>query len=238
MSEFFHLAVEYLPSLLKAALQYTLPLTAMSFVLGMVFAVLTALIRLAHSSTNEWVDAFFKVLKGFAAFYVWFFRSTPLIVQLFIVFYGLPNAHISFFANAWVSAVTVFSLNTGAYASETVRAAILSVPHVQKEAALSLGMTNWQVYTNVILPQAARISIPPLSNSLISLLKDTSLASVITIVEMFYLSQQIAAQNYRILSMYILVALVYAFLTSILSIGQHYLERYTSRFAQWLLLTT
>ncbi|CAH1853341.1 amino acid ABC transporter permease [Convivina intestini] len=232
MSEFFELAVKYLPSLLQAALQYTIPLTIMSFSLGLVFALVTALIRLSQSPKNEWAAAFLKILKGFAAFYVWTFRSTPLIVQLFIVFYGLPNAHISFFANAWVSAITVFSLNTGAYASETIRAAILSVPHVQKEAGLSLGMSNWEVYLYVVLPQAARISIPPLSNSLISLLKDTSLASVITIVEMFYLSQQIAAQNYRILSMYILVAIVYAFLTSILSIGQHYLEIYTSRFAQ------
>ncbi|CAH1851718.1 amino acid ABC transporter permease [Convivina praedatoris] len=232
MSEFFELAVKYLPSLFQAALQYTIPLTIMSFSLGLVFALVTALIRLSQPPKNEWAAAFLKILKGVAAFYVWTFRSTPLIVQLFIVFYGLPNAHISFFANAWISAITVFSLNTGAYASETIRAAILSVPYVQKEAGLSLGMSNWEVYLYVVLPQAARISIPPLSNSLISLLKDTSLASVITIVEMFYLSQQIAAQNYRILSMYILVAIVYAFLTSILSIGQHYLEAYTSRFAQ------
>ncbi|MDF7627160.1 amino acid ABC transporter permease [Leuconostocaceae bacterium ESL0723] len=232
MSEFIDLAIKYLPSLLKAAIQYTLPLAAISFFFGLIFAVITAVIRLAKMPQNEWAAAFLKILKAVAATYVWFFRSTPMLVQLFIVFYGLPNAHITFFSNAWVSAITVFSLNTGAYASESIRAAITSVPEVQKEAALSLGMTNWQVYWDVVFPQAARISIPPLSNSLISLVKDTSLASVITIVEMFYLSQQIAAQNYHILSMYILAALVYAFLTSILAIIQHYLERYTSRFAQ------
>ena len=220
MTDFFNLAVKYLPELFLTALKYTLPLTAIAFFFGLIFASVTALIRVAKLPQNEWAAA------------VWFFRSTPLIVQLFIVFYGLPNAHIALFQSAWVSAITVFSLNTGAYASETIRASISSVPEVQKQAAESLGMTRAQVYWNVVLPQAARISIPPLSNSLIGLLKDTSLASVITIVEIFYLSQQIAAANYKVLSMYILVAMVYAFFTSILSIGQHYLEKYTSRFAE------
>ncbi|MBS9335245.1 amino acid ABC transporter permease [Fructobacillus sp. M1-13] len=232
MTDFFNLAVKYLPELFTAALKYTLPLTAISFVFGLLFASLTALIRVAKLPQNEWASAFLQIIKWIAAAYVWFFRSTPLIVQLFIVFYGLPNAHIALFQSAWVSAVTVFSLNTGAYASETIRASISSVPEVQKQAAESLGMTRAQIYWNVVLPQAARISIPPLSNSLIGLLKDTSLASVITIVEIFYLSQQIAAANYKVLSMYILVAMVYAFFTTILSIGQHYLEKYTSRFAQ------
>ncbi|MBS9336538.1 amino acid ABC transporter permease [Fructobacillus papyrifericola] len=232
MTDFFNLAVKYLPELFIAAIKYTIPLTAISFFFGLIFASLTALIRVSKLPQNEWAAAFLQIVKWLANAYVWFFRSTPLIVQLFIVFYGLPNAHIAFFQSAWVSAITVFSLNTGAYASETIRASISSVPEVQKQAAESLGMTRAQVYLNVVLPQAARISIPPLSNSLIGLLKDTSLASVITIVEIFYLSQQIAAANYKVLSMYILVALVYAFFTSILSIGQHYLEKYTSRFAQ------
>lgn len=232
MTDFFNLAVKYLPELFLTALKYTLPLTAIAFFFGLIFASVTALIRVAKLPQNEWAAAVLQIVKWFASAYVWFFRSTPLIVQLFIVFYGLPNAHIALFQSAWVSAITVFSLNTGAYASETIRASISSVPEVQKQAAESLGMTRAQVYWNVVLPQAARISIPPLSNSLIGLLKDTSLASVITIVEIFYLSQQIAAANYKVLSMYILVAMVYAFFTSILSIGQHYLEKYTSRFAE------
>lgn len=232
MTDFFHLAAQYLPQLFQAALTYTLPLTLISFSLALVFAVLTAMIRLAKRPDTRIGRVLLGGLKGIAFFYVWLFRATPMIVQLFIVFYGLPNAHINFFANAWVSAITVFSLNTGAYASESVRAAILSVPHVQVEAAESLGMRPRQVYANVILPQAARISIPPLSNALIGLLKDTALASVITIVEMFYLSQQIAAENYKILTMYLLAAFVYAILTTALSLAQHQLERYTSRFAQ------
>lgn len=232
MTDFFHLAAQYLPQLFQAALTYTLPLTLISFSLALVFAVLTAMIRLAKRPDTRIGRVLLGGLKGIAFFYVWLFRATPMIVQLFIVFYGLPNAHINFFANAWVSAITVFSLNTGAYASESVRAAILSVPHVQVEAAESLGMRPRQVYANVILPQAARISIPPLSNALIGLLKDTALASVITIVEMFYLSQQIAAENYKILTMYLLAAFVYAVLTTALSLAQHQLEHYTSRFAQ------
>ncbi len=232
MTDFFHLAAQYLPQLFQAALTYTLPLALISFSLALVFAVLTAMIRLAKRPDTRIGRIILGGLKGIAFFYVWLFRATPMIVQLFIVFYGLPNAHINFFSNAWVSAITVFSLNTGAYASESVRAAILSVPHVQVEAAESLGMRPRQVYVNVILPQAARISIPPLSNALIGLLKDTALASVITIVEMFYLSQQIAAENYKILTMYLLAAFVYAVLTTALSLAQHQLERYTSRFAQ------
>ena len=232
MSDFIPLAGQYLPQLFRAALIYTLPLTVISFALALVFAVITALIRLAKLPASPIPRLLLRGLKAIAGFYVWLFRSTPMIVQLFIVFYGLPSAHVTLFANAWLSAITVFSLNTGAYASESVRAAISSVPRVQIEAAESLGMNRWQVFADVILPQAARISIPPLSNALIGLLKDTSLASVITIVEMFYLSQQIAAENYQILTMYILAAFVYAVFTTILSLAQHQLERYTSRFAQ------
>lgn len=232
MSDFINLAIKYLPEILRAALFYTIPLTIISFTLAIIFAVITAVIRIMKLPKSPIIRLLTLIIKSMASFYVWLFRSTPMIVQLFIVFYGLPNAHITLFANAWVAAITVFSLNTGAYAAESIRAAITSVPAVQKEAAESLGMSPFQVYRHIILPQAARISIPPLSNSLISLLKDTSLASVITIVEMFYLSQQIAAENYKILSMYLLVALVYAAMITILSIGQHYLERYTSRFIQ------
>nr|MCH9869679.1 ABC transporter permease subunit [Serratia marcescens] len=162
MIDFFNLAVQYLPELFLTALKYTLPLTAISFFFGLIFASLTAPVRVAKLPQNEWAAALLQIVKWIANAYVWFFRSTPLIVQLFIVFYGLPNAHIALFQSAWVSAITVFSLNTGAYASETIRASISSVPEVQKQAAESLGMTRAQVYLYVVLPQAARISIPPL----------------------------------------------------------------------------
>ncbi|KRN74991.1 hypothetical protein IV73_GL000748 [Weissella kandleri] len=230
MSNFIDLAVEYLPELFQAALMYTIPLASISFILGLIVATLVAIVRIMHQPEQLLLKWVFRVLKGLACFYVWIFRSTPMLVQLFIVFYGLPNGNIDIFANAWVSAITVFALNTGAYASETIRASILSVDRGQTEAALSTGLTMRQTYQEIILPQAARIAVPPLSNSLISLVKDTSLASVITIVETFYLSQQIAAQNYQTLDMYLLVALVYAVITTALTFLQRWLERYTSRY--------
>lgn len=228
--EFIQLALKYLPQLFQAAILYTLPLAAISFILGIIIATGTALIRVMTAPRNKFLNIIMVLVKGIAAFYIWIFRSTPMLVQLFIVFYGLPSAHIDIFANAWISAVTVFSLNTGAYAAETIRASILSVDHGQLEAAQSVGLSRIQAYWYVVLPQAVRIAIPPLSNSLISLVKDTSLASVITIVETFYLSQQIAAENYQTLFMYILVAIVYAVITTILTFVQRWLEQKTSRY--------
>ncbi|QIL50694.1 amino acid ABC transporter permease [Weissella coleopterorum] len=228
--EFLQLALKYLPQLFQTALLYTLPLAAISFSFGLVIATGTALTRVMTAPRNYSLRILTIILKWFAVFYIWLFRSTPMLVQLFIVFYGLPSAHIDIFANAWISAVTVFSLNTGAYAAETIRAAILSVDQGQLEAAQSVGLTKVQAYRFIVLPQAVRIAIPPLSNSLISLVKDTSLASVITIVETFYLSQQIAAENYQTLIMYILVAIVYATITTVLTIVQRWLEKQTSRY--------
>ncbi|AEJ22961.1 amino acid ABC transporter permease [Weissella koreensis KACC 15510] len=228
--EFIQLAVKCLPQLFQAAILYTLPLAAISFALGLIIATGTALIRVMTAPRNRLLKIIMILVKGIASFYIWLFRSTPMLVQLFIAFYGLPSANIDFFANAWISAITVFSLNTGAYAAETIRASILSVDRGQLEAAQSVGLSRIQAYWYVVLPQAVRIAIPPLSNSLISLVKDTSLASVITIVETFYLSQQIASENYQTLSMYILVAIVYAVITTILTFVQRWLEQRTSRY--------
>ena len=122
------------------------------------------------------------------------------------------------------------SLNTGAYASETIRAAISSIPRSQWEAAYSIGMTYQQVLFKIIFPQAFRIAIPPLSNSFIGLVKDTSLASTITIADMFLVSQQIASHNYQPLLMYSIVAAVYAIFCSLLTILQYYIEKRLSRY--------
>lgn len=118
-----------------------------------------------------------------------------------------------------------FSLNTGAYASETIRAAIASVPKGQWEAAEAIGMTRLQVLWRIILPQALRVALPPLANSFISLVKDTSLAASITIAEMFSVAQQITAENYEPLLMYIIVALIYALFTTVLSRLQAWMEK-------------
>ena len=218
-----------LPQLLAAGFKYTIPLAIISFFFGLIIALVTALIRLSRQRGA------FMILKWIASFYVWLFRSTPLLVQLFIVFFGLPYLRIKgvlphgIKLEPFTAGIITFSLNTGAYASETIRAAISSVPTGQWEAGAAIGMTRLQILWRFILPQALRVALPPLSNSFISLVKDTSLAASITIMEMFAVSQQIAAENYQPLLMYTLVAMVYAAFTTILSYFQGYLERVVDR---------
>ena len=218
-----------LPQLLAAGFKYTIPLAIISFFFGLIIALVTALIRLSRQRGA------FMILKWIASFYVWLFRSTPLLVQLFIVFFGLPYLRIKgvlphgIKLEPFTAGIITFSLNTGAYASETIRAAISSVPTGQWEAGAAIGMTRLQILWRIILPQALRVALPPLSNSFISLVKDTSLAASITIMEMFAVSQQIAAENYQPLLMYTLVAMVYAVFTTILSYFQGYIERVVDR---------
>ncbi|GAA6114234.1 amino acid ABC transporter permease [Apilactobacillus apinorum] len=219
------------PQLLAACIAYTIPIAIVSFIIGLTIAVITALVKISPRG------GLFNIVKAIFYFYVWLFRSTPLLVQLFIVFFGLPYLRIAGILpdgirlTPIVAGIITFSLNTGAYASETIRGAILSIPDGQWEAAYSLGMTKRKVLWRIILPQASRVSLPPLSNEFIGLVKDTSLAASITIVEMFEVSQQIAAENYQPLIMYILVAAIYAVICSILTILQSYLEKRVSRYS-------
>ncbi|MCA1059647.1 amino acid ABC transporter permease [Rossellomorea aquimaris] len=204
--------------MLEGALYYSIPLTLISFALGMILAVLTALARLSNIS----------ILRGIARFYVSAIRGTPLLVQLFIIFYGLPTLGIKF--DPFPSAIIAFTLNKGAYSSEIVRAAIQSIPKGQWEAGYSIGMTYSQALKRIILPQATRVSIPPLSNSFISLVKDTSLASLILVTEMFRKAQEIAATNYEFLLMYMEAALLYWIICFILSIIQGRIENRLDRY--------
>ena len=207
--------------LLEGLIQYTIPLTLIAFVLGLILAVLTALARISTVKILQWI----------ARVYVSIIRGTPLLVQLFILFYGLPTVGIVI--DPFPAAILGFSLNVGAYASEVIRASILSIPKGQWEAANTIGMTYVQSLRRVILPQAARVSIPPLSNTFISLIKDTSLASLILVTEMFRIAQQIAATNYEFLLLYGQAALIYWVVCFLLSIGQgrleHRFDRYVSR---------
>ncbi len=207
--------------LIEGMIQYTIPLSFIAFVLGLVIAVLTALARIST----------IRVFQIIARVYVSIIRGTPLLVQLFILFYGLPT--IGVVIDPFPAAVIGFSLNVGAYASEVIRAAILSIPKGQWEAANTIGMTYVQSLRRVILPQASRVSIPPLSNTFISLVKDTSLASLILVTEMFRVAQQIAATNYEFLLLYGQAALIYWLVCFLLSIGQgrleHRFDRYVSR---------
>ena len=204
---------EALPRILSAGLTMTIPLTLISFSLAMVIAVAVALVQYAHV----------PVLSQIARFYIWVVRGTPLLVQLFIIFYGLPSLGVTL--DAFPSAIIVFSINTGAYAAETMRAAILSVPKGQMEAGYCAGMTYPRIMTRIILPQAARTAFPPLSNSIIGLLKDTSLASNITIMEMFMSAQRIAARTYDSFALYCEVALIYLLFCTILTKVQRICEK-------------
>lgn len=204
--------------IILAGLKVTIPLTIISFILGLLIAILTAVIRISS----------IKPLKIIFSGYVWIFRGTPLLVQLFIVFYGLPKLGVEL--DAWSAAIITFSLNTGAYASESVRASILSIPKGQWEAAQSLGMNYGMILRRIIAPQAFRICLPPLSNTFISLVKDTSLAASITMVEMFMVSQRIAARTFDPLLLYCLVAAVYLVLCTGLTYLQGKLETISSSY--------
>ena len=205
--------LQSLPKILIPGITYTIPLTLISFACGLLLAMIVAVTRVMK----------IPVLAEFFRFYVWVFRGTPMLVQLFIIFYGLPNIGLNI--PAFPSAVIAFSLNVGAYASETIRGAILAVPKSQTEGALACGLTNGQSITHIVLPQAAKACIPALFNTFISLVKDTSLAANITITEMFMATQRIVAVTYEPLALYIEVALVYLLFSTGLTALQRYMEK-------------
>ncbi len=211
MPAWLQLMIDSFWPLLSAGLIFTVPLTLITFVLGIVLGLSVALARL-------YGPAPLVILVR----YVWLIRGTPLLVQLFLIFYGLPSAGIVL--DAFTAAVIGFTLNIGAYSSEIIRATLAAIPKGQWEAAYSIGM-NWpQVMWRVILPQAARIAVPPLSNTFISLVKDTSLAAV-TVPELFQAAQRLASVTYEPLILYIETALIYLMFSSVLSTLQDRLEQ-------------
>lgn len=193
------------PQMLLPGLKMTIPLTAISFSIALVIAVIAAMIRVAKV----------PVLQQLVRFYIWVVRGTPLLVQLYVVFYGLPNLGVVL--EPFPTAVLVFSINEGAYCAETMRAAIESIPQGQMEAGMCVGMNWLQTMWHVVLPQAFRTAFPPLSNSLISMLKDTSLAANITVMEMFMVTQRIASRYYEHLALYIEVAIIYLLFCTVLT---------------------
>ena len=210
----WNILIDSFPKILLPGLRMTLPLTALSFSLAMVIATLTALIQFARV----------PVLRRIARLYIWIIRGTPLLVQLFVVFYGLPNVGLTL--PAFPAAVLVFAINEGAYSAETMRAALEAIPAGQIEAGLCVGMRYSQVMRRIVLPQALRTAFPPLSNSLIAMVKDTSLAANITVLEMFMATQRIVARTYEPLALYLEVALIYLLFSTILTALQHAGERH------------
>lgn len=203
--------------LLSAGLTFTVPLTLLSFAGGLLLGFATALTRLFAPRPLVWL----------ARFYVWLFRGTPLLVQLFIIFYGLPNLGIVL--DAFPAALIGFVLNVGAYTSEVIRAAIQSVPKGQWEASYAAGMTWLQAMRRTVLPLATRVAVPPLANSFIALIKDTSLAAALTVPEMFQVAQRIASVTYEPLILYCETALIYLVFSSVLSVLQQRVETRAAR---------
>lgn len=199
------LLIDSFPRILIPGLTMTIPLTAISFCFAMVIAIAVAMIQFAQV----------KVLKDVARFYIWVVRGTPLLVQLFVVFYGLTDFNI--ILEPFVAAVIVFSLNEGAYAAEAVRGALESVPAGQMEAGYCVGMSYLQTMRRIVLPQALRTAFPSLANSLISMLKDTSLASTITVAEMFMATQRIAGRTFEYMPLYLEVAVIYLLFSTVLT---------------------
>ena len=201
------------PKLLSYGLRVTVPLTVLSFALALVISVIVALIQYAHVN----------VLQQLCRFYIWIVRGTPLLVQLWLVFYGLPSVGIVL--SAFPTAVLVFGFNEGAYMAESVRGALESVSRGQMEAGYCVGLNYIQIMTHIVLPQAFRTAFPALSNSLISMMKGTSLAATITVVEMFRQATVINGRVYESLGLYTEVALIYLLFCTVLTWLQHLGER-------------
>ena len=208
------------PKILLPGLLVTIPLTALAFFFGLILAVITAMVQFANV----------RVFRQIARFYVWVVRGTPLLVQLFVVFYGLPRVGV--LIDPFPCAVLVFAINEGAYASETIRAALESVPAGQLEAGYCAGMTWWQIMRLIVLPQAFRTAFPTLGNELISMVKDTSLAANITVTEMFMTTQRINAVYYEPLALYLEVGLVYLIFSTVLTRLQRMGEKRLSAYGR------
>lgn len=220
-SRLWELFLDSFGKILLPGLTVTIPLTILAFSLALVIAVIAALVQFAN-------------VKGFqqiARFYIWIFRGTPLLVQLFVVFYGLSRVGVVL--DPFPAAVLVFSLNEGAYCAETIRAALEAVPSGQLEAGYCAGMSYLQTIRRIILPQAMRTAFPPLSNSLIAMVKDTSLAANITVTEMFMVTQRIVARTYEPLLLYLEVGLIYLLFSTVLTklqrIGEKKLQTYAHK---------
>ncbi|WP_432974463.1 amino acid ABC transporter permease [Dactylosporangium sp. CA-233914] len=210
----------------------TISLTAISMVLALVLAVVLAIMRLA----DTWA------LRRMAELYVWFFRSTPVLVLLIITFnlalifpelkVGIPGTSFNVSSgptNELISpfwaAILAFALNEAAYAAEILRTAILAVSKGQVEAGIALGMTNGRIYRRVILPQAVRIAIPPLSNDVINLLKGTSLVAFISVFDLMYTAEAIYQINFKVFPLLMVVTIWYIVMVTVLSVFQSLLER-------------
>jgi cystine transport system permease protein len=203
--------------LLKSAVLMTVLLGLSSFVLGSTLGLLVAMARISR----------FAVLRALAFAYVSIFRGTPLLVQILLLYFGLPRYGIVL--DPVPAALLALTLFSAAYLSENFRSGINAVDRGQWEAAMSLGMGYWKAMVRVILPQGLRIAIPPVGSRMIALIKDTSLASTITVVELTRVADQVGASTFRYMEMFLMVGFIYWVINQILTIAQTILENRVSR---------
>ena len=199
--------------ILMAGIKVTIPLAVLSFFFALIISIVVAVIQYAD----------IKGLKQICRFYIWIIRGTPLLVQLYLVFYGLPSVGIVL--PAFPAAVLCFAINEGAYMAESMRAALEAVPKGQLEAGYCVGMSYWQIMRRIILPQAFRTAFPSLSNSFISMIKSTSMASTITVSEMIRQTQIINGRVYQSLALYLEVGFIYLMFCTVLTWLQSYGEK-------------
>jgi len=210
--EYYNSLSPYLPGYVKASIT-VIQITIFSVVLSWIFGLIGAL---GKSSRNKYIQAPFN-------FYVWFIRGTPALTQIFIVYFGFAQIGIKF--SPFIAGLIALSFNSGAYVSEIIRSGIIAIPKGQMESAVSLGMTKALAFRRIILPQVIRIILPTITNQGINLLKTTSLLSTITIMELTLYTQIAVAATFRPFDFYIVSALFYLIMTSILSTLSTYLEK-------------
>ncbi|MBP2172139.1 amino acid ABC transporter permease [Methanococcus voltae] len=198
------LFIAIVPRLIDGSLM-TLKITVLSIILGIILGVFVGVGRISSNF----------LYRGFSAIYVELIRGTPMLVQIMIIYFGLPDLGINL--DAFVAGVLALGLNSGAYIAEIIKAGILSVHHGQMEAARSLGMNYFQSMRYIILPQAFRNVLPALGNEFIILLKDSSLLSVIAIVELLRVGDQVRGATYNAWTPLLGVALFYLLMTIPLS---------------------
>lgn len=225
------------PYLLEGA-RTTLILTTLSVGLGIVFGTIIGLCRVIPPKPIRPNEGMARVLRKLvlrfvhraAGAYVDFFRGTPLLVQLYIVFFGLPMVFTSLSFDAFTAGVIALSLNSGAYVGEIVRAGIQSIDRGQMEAALATGLTYVQAMWHVVLPQAMRRMVPPLGNEFIALLKDSSLVAVISLEELFRRSQILVTRTFKPFEVYLMTAVIYLVMTKAISLLVNWIERRNNLF--------
>lgn len=204
--------VNSFPMVLRG-LSVTLLLGVVSFVLGSVLGALVALARISD----------FQILRGAAIAFVSVFRGTPLLIQIMIIYFGLPQLGVQL--TPIPSAILALSLFGAAYLSENFRGGILGVDNGQWEAASSIGMPYWRTFRRIVFPQAIRVATPAVGGRFIALMKDTSLASVVTVVELTRVAESIGNANFRYMEAFLMIGAIYWIINSLLSVGQGILEK-------------